>query len=85
MATTRPAAGRTLLPVLGQPSPERADAARNRRALLAAAHTIMVECGIDALNMDRVAAAAGVDSGVVLTLPLRQGSALRVGRSGSGW
>jgi AcrR family transcriptional regulator len=65
VATTRPAAGRTLLPVLGQPSPERADAARNRRALLAAAHTIMVESGIDALNMDRVAAAAGVGVGTV--------------------
>ena len=65
MATTRVAAGRTLLPVLGQPPPERADAARNRRALLAAAHTIMVESGIDGLTMDRVAAAAGVGVGTV--------------------
>jgi AcrR family transcriptional regulator len=65
VAATRVAAGRTLLPVLGQPPPERADAARNRRALLAAAHTIMVESGIDALNMDRVAAAAGVGVGTV--------------------
>ena len=65
MAATRVAAGRTLLPVLGQPPPERADAARNRRALLAAAHTIMVESGIDALTMDRVAAAAGVGVGTV--------------------
>ncbi|GAA5121052.1 TetR family transcriptional regulator [Pseudonocardia adelaidensis] len=63
MATT--ATGRELLPVLGQPPPERADAARNRRALLAAAHAIMVESGIDALTMDRVAAAAGVGVGTV--------------------
>jgi AcrR family transcriptional regulator len=63
MATT--AARRTMLPVLGQPPPERADAARNRRALLAAAHAIMVESGIDALTMDRVAAAAGVGVGTV--------------------
>lgn len=63
MATT--AARRTLLPVVGQPAPERADAARNRRALLAAAHSIMVESGIDGLTMDRVAAEAGVGVGTV--------------------
>jgi AcrR family transcriptional regulator len=63
MATT--AARRVLLPVVGQPPPERADAARNRRALLAAAHAIMVESGIDGLTMDRVAAAAGVGVGTV--------------------
>lgn len=49
----------------GQPPPERADAARNRRALLAAAHTIITKCGIDALSMDRVAAEAGVGVGTV--------------------
>jgi AcrR family transcriptional regulator len=65
VVATRAAAVRTLLPVLGQPPPERADAARNRRALLAAAHTIMAESGIDALTMDRVAAAAGVGVGTV--------------------
>ncbi|QYN38146.1 TetR family transcriptional regulator [Pseudonocardia sp. DSM 110487] len=63
MATT--AARRVLLPVVGQEPPERADAARNRRALLAAAHGIMVESGIDGLTMDRVAAAAGVGVGTV--------------------
>jgi AcrR family transcriptional regulator len=63
MATT--VTRRALLPVLGQPPPERADAARNRRALLAAAQTIMVESGIDGLTMDRVAAAAGVGVGTV--------------------
>jgi AcrR family transcriptional regulator len=54
-----------LLPVLGQPPPERADAARNRRALLAAAHAILAEDGIEGLTMDRVAAAAGVGVGTV--------------------
>jgi AcrR family transcriptional regulator len=63
METT--AARRVLLPVVGQEPPERADAARNRRALLAAAHGIMVESGIDGLTMDRVAAAAGVGVGTV--------------------
>jgi AcrR family transcriptional regulator len=63
MATT--AARRVLLPVVGQEPAERADAARNRRALLAAAHGIMVESGIDGLTMDRVAAAAGVGVGTV--------------------
>ncbi|MPZ66278.1 MAG: TetR family transcriptional regulator [Pseudonocardiaceae bacterium] len=54
-----------MLPIVGQPSPERADAARNRRALLAAAQTILTERGIDALSMDRVAARAGVGVGTV--------------------
>ncbi|MGH3587530.1 MAG: TetR/AcrR family transcriptional regulator [Pseudonocardia sp.] len=57
--------GRTLLPVVGQQPAERADAARNRRALLAAAHRIMRSEGIDAMTMDRVAAAAGVGVGTV--------------------
>jgi AcrR family transcriptional regulator len=63
MATTASRHG--LLPVLGQPPPERADAARNRRAVLAAAHAILAESGIDGLTMDRVAAAAGVGVGTV--------------------
>lgn len=53
------------LPVLGQPAAERADAARNRRAVLAAARTIMVNDGVEALCMDRVATAAGVGIGTV--------------------
>ena len=65
MAATRLTGGRTQLPVLGQPPAERADAARNRRALLCAAHEIMVSGGIDALTMDRVAADAGVGVGTV--------------------
>ncbi len=63
MATT--AARRPLLPVVGQPPAERADAARNRRALLAAANSIIAESGIDGLTMDRLAAAAGVGVGTV--------------------
>jgi len=60
-----PLAGHTTLPVVGQPPAERADAARNRRALLAAAHVLMVQCGVQALSMDRVAAEAGVGVGTV--------------------
>jgi len=58
-------AGHATLPVVGQPPAERADAARNRRALLAAAHVLMVKCGVEALSMDRVAAEAGVGVGTV--------------------
>ncbi len=57
--------GRTLLPLVGQPPPERADAARNRRALLAAARRILDDSGVDALSMDQVAAAACVGVGTV--------------------
>lgn len=56
---------RVLLPVAGQPPPERADAARNRRALLAAAARIMVDEGVAAVSMDRVAAEAEVGIGTV--------------------
>lgn len=57
--------GRVLLPVAGQPPPERADAARNRRALLVAARRIMVDEGVAAVSMDRVADAAEVGVGTV--------------------
>jgi len=60
-----PLPGHLALAVAGQPPAERADAARNRRTILAAAETIMVNCGVDALCMDRVAAAAGVGVGTV--------------------
>lgn len=60
-----PVPGRGALPVVGQPPTERADAARNRRTVLAAAETIMVNSGVDALCMDGVAAAAGVGVGTV--------------------
>ncbi len=58
-------AGRTTLPLLGQPATERADAARNRQAVLTAARTMMINCGVDALCMDRVAEHAGVGIGTV--------------------
>jgi AcrR family transcriptional regulator len=46
------------LPLIGQAPPERADAARNRAALLAAAQRILNESGVAGLSMDRVAQGA---------------------------
>lgn len=54
-----------LLPLIGEPAPERRDAARNREALLAAAEGLVEHCGVDAVTMDAVAAAAGVGKGTV--------------------
>jgi AcrR family transcriptional regulator len=56
---------RPLLPLLGEPAPERRDAARNREALLVAAQALIDHCGIDAVTMDAVAARAGVGKGTV--------------------
>jgi AcrR family transcriptional regulator len=53
------------LTVLGQPPAERADAARSRRTLLAAARVILAEHGVAGLSMDRLAAHAGVGVGTV--------------------
>ena len=53
------------LPVLGEPAPERADAARNRLRVLEAAARLHAERGIAGLNMDDVAAAAGVGKGTL--------------------
>lgn len=54
------------LPLLtGSAPPERADAARNRRALLDAAAELMGGCGVAALTMDEVATKAGVGKGTV--------------------
>ncbi|MCF8590054.1 TetR/AcrR family transcriptional regulator [Gordonia liuliyuniae] len=55
------------LPVIGGPtlSCERADAARNRRLLLAAAQTLIDDNGAAAVTMDAVARAAGVGKGTV--------------------
>ncbi|MFB7716475.1 MULTISPECIES: TetR/AcrR family transcriptional regulator [unclassified Nocardia] len=44
---------------------ERADAARNRRAILDATRALLAEFGADAITMDRVAAAAGVGKGTI--------------------
>lgn len=54
-----------LLPILGQPSRERSDAARNRDAVLCAARRLIEQAGVDALTMDAVADAAGVGKGTV--------------------
>ena len=54
-----------LLPMAGEPAPERRDAARNREALLRAAEELIDHCGIDAVTMDAVAARAGVGKGTV--------------------
>jgi AcrR family transcriptional regulator len=54
------------LPLIGAGEPrERADAARNRARVLAAAGRIVARCGIDGLTMDAVAAEAGVGKGTV--------------------
>ena len=47
------------------PPPERADAARNRHAVLAAALRMVDQCGVDAVSMDAVAAEAGVGKGTL--------------------
>ena len=56
---------RPLLPLLGEPAPERRDAARNREALLVAAEALIDHCGIEGVTMDAVAARAGVGKGTV--------------------
>ena len=53
------------LPVAGQPRAERADAARNRERVLAAARRLFAERGVRAVTMDEVARAAGVAKGTV--------------------
>ena len=57
--------GEARLPVVGGPRPERADAARNRRRLMAAAERIMAERGVEGLLMGDVAEAAGVGVGTL--------------------
>ncbi|MGO1049970.1 TetR/AcrR family transcriptional regulator [Crossiella sp. CA198] len=44
---------------------ERADAARNRQAILAAAERLIIERGPDAVTMDEIALAAGVGKGTL--------------------
>ena len=53
------------MPVLGQPRAERADAARNRERILAAAQRLIAERGIAAVTTAEVARAAGVAKGTV--------------------
>src|SRR5256885_11829240 len=49
----------------GPPHAERADAARNRRLLLAAAREMLAEDGADKLTMDGLAERAGLGKGTV--------------------
>ena len=49
----------------GPPPAERADAARNRRVLLAAARAMLAEQGADKLTMDGLAERAGLGKGTV--------------------
>ncbi|MBF6223470.1 helix-turn-helix transcriptional regulator, partial [Nocardia abscessus] len=44
---------------------ERADAARNRRAILAATRALLAEHGAEGVTMERVAAVAGVGKGTI--------------------
>ncbi|MEV4106861.1 TetR/AcrR family transcriptional regulator [Nonomuraea sp. NPDC049695] len=57
--------GRRLLPVVGQPQPERADAARNRQKIIEVASRMLAERGADELSLDEVARVAGVGVGTV--------------------
>ena len=54
-----------LLPLADEPAPERADAARNRRAILAAALRLVESRGVGCVTMDTVAAEAGVGKGTL--------------------
>lgn len=54
-----------LLPMADQSPAERADAARNREALLCAARRLVEERGAACVTMEEVAAAAGVGKGTV--------------------
>ena len=56
---------RPLLPLAGQPPPERRDAARNRAALLDAAAALLAEQCVEAVTMEAVAARAGVGKGTL--------------------
>ena len=53
------------LPVSGQETQERGDAARNRELLLAAARKLIAERGPDAVTMDDIAVEAGVGKGTL--------------------
>ena len=56
---------RRSLPVLGQPQPERVDAARNRQKIVDVAARMIAERGADHLSLDEVARVAGVGVGSV--------------------
>lgn len=54
-----------LLPMADSAPVERADAARNREILMAAAARLIDRCGVDSVTMDAVAEEAGVGKGTV--------------------
>ena len=54
-----------LLPLADEPVAERADAARNREALLNAAAELVEQCSVEGVTMDAVAQRAGVGKGTV--------------------
>jgi polyketide synthase 12 len=56
---------RPVLPLIGAPRAERADALRNRRQLLATAREMLAEQGVDKLTMDALAERAGLGKGTV--------------------
>src|SRR5262249_8255109 len=53
------------LPLVDDEPPERADAARNREVLLAAADELISELGVAGVTMDALAARAGVGKGTI--------------------
>jgi AcrR family transcriptional regulator len=57
--------GHADLPVLGAPPPGRADAARNREKVLAAARELFEQRGVANVPIDEIARAAGVGKGTV--------------------
>jgi AcrR family transcriptional regulator len=57
--------GPTALPVVSSDPCERADAARNRARILAAAQRLFETQGVETVSMDAIAAAAGVGKGTV--------------------
>src|SRR3954469_24567900 len=57
--------GAQALPTIGADPCERADAARNRRRILAAAERLIEERGIERVSMDAIAADAGVGKGTL--------------------
>ncbi len=54
-----------LLPLADEPAPERADAARNREAILATALRLVEARGVGCVTMDTVASEAGVGKGTL--------------------
>src|SRR6478672_11002276 len=64
---SRPSLGAVtrLLPLADEPAPERADAARNREAILAAALRLVETRGVGCVTMDTVATEAGVGKGTL--------------------